>query len=365
MIGVLCTSYPRGPDDPSGSFVRTRVRALVAAGQAVEVVAAGAGSAGSEDNVRVRRVPAAGAAEIFYAGGAPEALESGTPGWRVRAWLEAASFTARMTALAVQRAVGWSAVESHWLVPSALVACAALPHLGHRAHAHGGDVALLARIPGGAGLARFLGRSGTELVFASADLRHRFARLCGDEMIGAWSVEPAPYDSSLFRLRPLGERRSLRGRLGLQRFTVLAAGRLVPIKGFDVLVLALGHLPEEVRPTLVIAGTGPQEARLRRLAAACGVDLRLTGLVSQATLADWMTAADLLVHPCRSLPNGRSEGAPLAVREALGAGMSVVASAEGGLPELAGHPRMTLVAPENPSALAAKIALAMQATPPQ
>jgi glycosyltransferase involved in cell wall biosynthesis len=362
VIGVLCTSYPRGPDDHAGSFVRTRVRALAATGQAVEVIAAGAGSEGSEDNVRVFRVPAGGAAEIFYAGGAPEALENGAFGWRVRAWLESAHFTVRMMALAAQRAAGWRTVESHWLVPSALVACTAAPHLRHRAYAHGGDVFLLARFPGGASLARLLCRSGTELVFASTDLRERFARLCGDtlEALGARnSVQPSPYDPLLFRPRPAGERHVLRGRLGLARFTVLAAGRLVPIKGFDVLVRAVGHLPSWVRPTLVIAGTGPEEPRLWRLANACAVDLRLLGSLSPETLADWMTAADLFVHPCRSLPNGRSEGAPVVVREALAAGLPVVASAEGGLPDLAGRERLTLVAAEDSSALAAKIALAM------
>jgi glycosyltransferase involved in cell wall biosynthesis len=362
VIGVLCTSYPRGPDDHAGSFVRTRVRALAGAGQAVEVIAAGVGSAGSEGDVRVLRIPAASAADIFYAGGAPEALETGALGQRVRAWLEAAHFTARMMALAAQRAAGWSAVESHWLVPSALVACAVAPHLRHRAHAHGGDVFLLARLPGGASLARFLCRSRVELVFASADLRDRFARLCGDapEALGARTcVQPAPYDSLLFRPRPAGEHHSLRRRLRLERFTVLAAGRLVPIKGYDVLVRALGHLPPQARPTLVIAGTGPEELRLRRLAFACAVDLRLPGLVSPATLADWMAGADLFVHPCRLLPNGRSEGAPLVVREALAAGLPVIASAVGGLPELAGQQRLTLVAPEDPSALAAEIALAM------
>ena len=337
MIGVLCTSYPRGPDDPAGAFVRTRVRALVAAGESVDVIAAGAGGEGSEDKVRVIRIPVAGAAEIFYAGGAPEALEGGAFGWRARAWLEAAHFTARMAGLAAQCAVGWSTVESHWLLPSALVACAAVPHLRHRAHAHGGDVFLLARIAGGASLARFICRSGTELVFASADLRERFTRLCGEapEALGArTSVQPAPYDSLLFRPRPADERPGLHDRLGLTRFTVLAAGRLVPIKGFDVLVRAVGHLPAALRPTLVIAGTGPEEPRLRRLASACAVDLRLAGQLSPATLVDWMTAADLFVHPCRSLPNGRSEGAPVVVREALAAGMSVVASATGGLPDL-------------------------------
>ena len=359
MIGVLSTSYPRSPDDHAGSFVRTRVRALAAAGHAVEVIAAGAGREGSEANIRVLRVPTAGAAEIFYAGGAPEALESGLPGERARAWLEAAHFTACMTAMAGQRVAGWSAVESHWLVPSALVACSVAPHLPHRAHAHGGDVFLLARLPGGASLARFLCRSGVELVFASADLRDRFARLCGDtaEALGARAcVQPAPFDSSLFRPRPSAERHRLRQSLGLARFTVLAAGRLVPIKGFDVLVLAMGRLPARVRPSLVIAGKGPEEPRLRRLAAACAVDLRLPGLVSPTTLAEWMAAADLFVHPCRSLPNGRSEGAPVVVREALAAGLSVVASTVGGLSDLAGHARVTLVAPEDLSALAAAIA---------
>ena len=362
MIGVLCTSYPRKPDDHAGSFVRTRVRTLVAAGQAVEVIAAGPGNETSEGNARVFRIPMVGAAEIFYAGGAPEALESGWSGQRARAWLEAANFTASMMALAAQRAAGWSALESHWLIPSALVACAAAPHLCHRAHAHGGDVFLLARVPGGASLARLLCRSGAELVFASADLRDRFASLCGDnpEALGARTcVQPAPYDSLLFRPRPSGERHTLRRCLGLQRFTVLAAGRLVPIKGFDVLVRAVGHLAPVARPSLVIAGMGPQRPRLCRLAAACGVDLRLPGVLSPTTLADWMTAVDLFIHPCRSLPSGRSEGAPVVVREALATGLSVVASAAGGLRELAGHPHLTLVEPENPSALAARIALAM------
>jgi glycosyltransferase involved in cell wall biosynthesis len=361
VIGVLCTSYPRSPDDHAGSFVRTRVRALAAAGQALEIIAAGAGSEISEGNVRVFRIPAAGAAEIFYAGGAPEALESGRLGQRARCWLEAAHFTAGMMALAARRAAGWSAMESHWLVPSALVACAVAPRLPHRAHAHGGDVFLLARLPGGASLARLLCRSGVELVFASADLRDRFARLCGDtaESLGARTcVQPAPFDSSLFRPRSVAERRGLRSRLGIHGFTVLAAGRLVPIKGYDVLIHAVGHLPPTERPNLVIAGAGPEEIRLRRLAAACAVDLRLPGLVSAGSLAEWMAAADLFVHPCRSLPSGRSEGAPVVVREALAAGLPVIASTQGGLPELAGHERLNLVAPEDPSALAAKIARA-------
>ena len=362
MIGVICTSYPRSPDDPAGSFVRRRVRAHAAARQSVEVIAAGAAGEETEGDVHIFRVPGSGAAEIFYAGGAPEALESGSARRRAAAWLEAAHFSAHMMALVCERAARWSAVESHWLVPSALVACAAAPHLRHRAHAHGGDVFVLGRVPGGASLARFICRSGAELVFASSQLRERFARLCEarPEAMGARScVQPAPYDSLLFRPSSAGERQEVRDRLGVKRFAVLAAGRLVPIKGFDVLVRAVGHQPAAARPSLVIAGAGPEESRLRRLAAACEVDLRLLGAIRQAELAEWMAAANLFVHPCRALPNGRSEGAPVVVREALATGLSVVASAVGGLADSSGHDRLTLVTPEDAAALAQEIRYAL------
>jgi len=87
VIGVLCTSYPRGPDDHAGSFVRTRVHALAAAGQAVEVIAAGAGSEWTEDRVRVFRVPAA------------ELHRSSMPAVHPRLW--------RAAALEDARARGW------------------------------------------------------------------------------------------------------------------------------------------------------------------------------------------------------------------------------------------------------------------
>jgi glycosyltransferase involved in cell wall biosynthesis len=362
VIGVLCTSYPRGPDDPAGSFVRSRVRELVAAGHEVEVIAAGEMGMKEDGPVRVLRIPGAGTAEIFYAGGAPEALESGSPEGRATAWLEAAHFTARLMALVAERAAEWSAVESHWLLPSALVACAAAPNLVHRAHAHGGDVFLLTRLPGGASLARFICRSRAELVFVSADLEQRFARLCGQPplVLGAKTqVRPAPFDSRLFRPYPPDEIAGLRGRLEIGGFTVLGAGRLVPIKGFDVLILAIGRLPLPIRPVLVLAGTGPEEQRLRRLAATCSVELRLLGEVAPSVLADWMAATDLFVHPCRSLPNGRREGAPVAVREALAVGQRVIASRTGGLPELSVHQTLTLVPPDNATALAAAITLTL------
>jgi glycosyltransferase involved in cell wall biosynthesis len=174
------------------------------------------------------------------------------------------------------------------------------------------------------------------------------------------TVVSAPFDAQVFCRRADEDKARLRRALGFTLPTVLAAGRLVPIKGFDLLVAAVGRIPDVARPALVIAGEGPEKTRLARLALEAGVQLGLAGLLGQRALADCMAAADLFVHPCRTLASGRSEGMPLVVREALACGRPVIASASGGLGELLGTPGLTLVAPEDADALAQAIELALR-----
>jgi glycosyltransferase involved in cell wall biosynthesis len=174
-------------------------------------------------------------------------------------------------------------------------------------------------------------------------------------------VEAAPFDRSLFYARSADERIRLRQRLRLTRPTVLAAGRLVPIKGFDLLITALARLEGAARPELLIAGDGPARESLVGQARTAGVGVRFLGTVAQNTLAEMMAAADLFVHPCRSLSDGRSEGMPLVVREALACGLPVIASASGGLSELGGDARLHLIGPEDPGLLARAIASALAA----
>jgi len=357
VIGVVTTSYPRFPDDSAGVFVRERVRELLALGHEVEILAAGDGDTSSDG--AVTRVRAGG---LFYAGGAPEALEGALLLPRLAAWGRALGFSCALSGEITRRAQRWHAVESHWLVPCGLLACAALPRLPHRAHVHGGDLHLLARLPWGDSMARVLCRGRAELVFASASLRDGFSALAGasPESLGARSrVEAAPFDRSLFHVSTDGERQCARAELGLVGPTVLAAGRLVPIKGYDVLVAAVGRIPSSSRPALLIAGEGPENLRLGRAARAAGVHLRLLGPLGQRALAEWMAAADLFVHPCRTLTSGRSEGMPLVVREALASGLPTIASASGGLVELRGTDGLTLVKADDVAVLAAAIESAL------
>lgn len=316
-FGLLTTSYPRHAGDYAGCFVADRVQQLLSAGHSVEVLAAGEGAPVADGPLTVRRV--SGGGPLFYGEGAPETLERGGA-----AWLAAARFTAALAAAVRGRAAGWDAVESHWLVPCALAASASAPALPRSAYAHSGDVALLERIPLGRALARRLARDGTELRFVSRELRDRFGRLCG---AAVGTVESLTVSASLFPRRS-GPDPDLRRRLGLTAPTVLAVGRLVPIKGHERLLRACARLsaPEnQPRPEVVILGDGPERQRLVGLAASYGVPLRLPGFVPRAEVADWLRAADLYVQPSIRLSNGRAEGAPIATREALAIGIPVVA----------------------------------------
>lgn len=135
-----------------------------------------------------------------------------------------------------------------------------------------------------------------------------------------------------------------------------AIARLVSQKGIDVLIRAAGR-PDWPRGLAVeVLGMGPDESQLRSLATELGVQdrVRLRGYVDdpQPDLERW----DLFVLP------SRYEGAPLALLEALAAGLVVVATRVAGVAELMPNSRFT-VPVEDPEALARALAAAIDDWP--
>ena len=360
-VGVLTTSYPRAAGDYAGWFVAERVRALLAEGHEVDVLAAGAGAplaTTREGRLTITRLAAsfAGAPDLFAGAGAPEALEAGG----LAALWAAARFSAALAAAAAARASSWSRVESHWLAPCALAAIAAAPDLPHRATAHSGDVALLERLPLGRSLARLLAGSGAELVFVSEDLRGRFAALAGR---ACGIVSPVVADAALAAPDEGTEPRTTvpsRASFDAAGLVVVSVARLVPIKGLDVLVRACAARADDTTSLhLVVVGEGPERERLRRLADGLGVPLTLAGAVPRDEVSRWLRVADVYAQPSRTLSNGRAEGMPLATLEALSAGLPVVVSDSGGLAELRSRADVRVV----PAGDAVSLARALRAAP--
>lgn len=119
----------------------------------------------------------------------------------------------------------------------------------------------------------------------------------------------------------------------------LVVGRLAVEKGVDV-AIAAGRLAG--RP-LVVAGDGPERARLEALAA--GAEVSFVGRVEASRLAELRARASVALVPSRS-----AETFGLAAAEAMAAGLPVVASRIGALPELVDA--RGLVAPGDATALA-------------
>jgi glycosyltransferase involved in cell wall biosynthesis len=121
----------------------------------------------------------------------------------------------------------------------------------------------------------------------------------------------------------------------------LVTSRLAPEKGIEVAIEAcqLAAIP------LVVAGDGPERERLEGTA---GGEVRFAGRVDEARLAELRRTAAVALVPSRS-----AETFGLAGAEAMAAGVPVLASSVGALPELV--PAEWLVAPGDPGALAEAI----------
>ncbi len=134
--------------------------------------------------------------------------------------------------------------------------------------------------------------------------------------------------------------------------TILGSvGNLYPVKGHLYLIRALkAILASRPNTHLLVLGRGQMEGSLRAEARALGVDahVHLPGFKEDAR--EWLRCMDVFIMP------SLSEGLPLSLLEAMAAGVPVVASEVGGIPEVVRDEESgLLVPPADPAALARKI----------
>jgi glycosyltransferase involved in cell wall biosynthesis len=139
---------------------------------------------------------------------------------------------------------------------------------------------------------------------------------------------------------------------------IVAVGRLISKKGFDLLVRAFARID---RPglRLKIAGGGPDHDELVALAGELGVAERIDflGSTPHADCLELIRGAGIFAIPCRTSPTGDRDGIPVVLMEAMAAGRPVIAGRLESIAELVEDGTSgLLVPPDDVDALADALA---------
>lgn len=194
---------------------------------------------------------------------------------------------------------------------------------------HGFDVEAYPRATGGNPYHELF-RSG-DLFLANSRFTERRLRDLGcpaDRLV----VHPVGIDVA--RFRSPARSRSVGGPVRL-----LTVARLVEEKGVAYGIRAVAELRRR-QPALElvydVVGDGPLAPELRALAARLGVEahVRFVGWASQAELPGIYAAADLFLLPSIRTSSGAEEGAGMVLLEAQAAGLPIIATRVGGIPEV-------------------------------
>ncbi len=169
-------------------------------------------------------------------------------------------------------------------------------------------------------------------------------------------------DKSLVEVIPIGisdipvqqnetKRAEARASFELEKDAIVAVtvGRFVEQKGHRYLIEVLAQIKDQSpKLRLLWCGDGPLKDELEQLAEQHKVRERIVfaGMLNDVTTA--LDCADLMIHPSIEEPFG------IAVLEGMRAGLPVIASKVGGIPEVLGDAGI-LVEPHDPTSLAAAI----------
>jgi len=135
---------------------------------------------------------------------------------------------------------------------------------------------------------------------------------------------------------------------------LLFIGELRMLKGVDVLIAAIKQLAQNGRNvTITIVGDGPDRAQFER-------EVTKNGLLDRVHFVGVKPARQAFMLGRLLLVPSRAESLPYIVLEAAAAGVPMIATQVGGIPEIFGPDAGALVAPGDPAALAQAISHAMQ-----
>jgi teichuronic acid biosynthesis glycosyltransferase TuaC len=266
-------------------------------------------------------------------------------------------YGARSTVRRLLRDESLDLIDAHYAYPDGFAAALLAAKLRKPLvlTVRGTDVNLLPSIPSLARQIRFALARADRVVAVAANLA---------ELAVAAGADPERVrvlrngvDCAKFAPQPReASRKRCGATLDRDRRVIATVGFLVPRKGHALLLDALSRIEAARRPQLLIAGDGPERARLAAQVEALGLaaDVVFLGPTEHEDVAHVFSAADVSV-----LASDR-EGWPNVLLESMACGTPVVATAVNGVPEVVSDPKLgVLVHERTPAALAAAIEMAL------
>jgi glycosyltransferase involved in cell wall biosynthesis len=349
-IAFLCTSFPRYKNDGASVFLLNLANALVRMGHRIHVIAPHDSHVDPEWNPegitfhRFRYSFCSG--HLAYGAGIVPNLRSNP-----LLWMLTPLFLLSMAwkLWCVTRRHHIEMIHAHWIVPAGLVATAL--HRWHRLPivetAHGSDIFSLGGHPW-----EILRRWALVHCNAWTANTASTSEAATANGLPRAHIIPMGVDSDHFGA---GNRKRGRGMLDTDVFLILFVGRLIRLKGADLLLKAFSMIEKPKNARLWLVGDGPERIVLEDLSRRLGIEqsVNFMGHIDHDKLPDIYAAADLFVIPSRELIGVGREGQGTVLLEAMAASCPVIGSDSGGIPSVIEH-NVTgqLVPPENDTALA-------------
>jgi len=349
---VLTSTFPRTLNDATPPFVFELCRHLSPHFD-VTVLTPAAGRAPEADTlsgVTVRRF------HYFW----PRSLERLTDGAILenlsrRPWLFLQApflvLCELVAALRLARTTRPDVIHAHWFVPQGIVAVLVGRILGIPVvlTAHGGDVyGLRGRLLDA--VRKAVASRCEAVTVVSRDMAANLPKVTSRRGERP-KVMPMGVDTQRFA--------GAQARNGDSEQTVLFVGRLARKKGVEYLIRALPTvLSRHPTARLLVVGDGPCRGELEALSSQLRLQdsVRFAGAQPPATLPRFYQSSRLFVGPSVVTRSGDTEAFGLVFAEAMAAGLPVVGTAVGGIPEVVIAGRTGLVVePQSPGSLAAAI----------
>ncbi len=355
----LSTLYPNAANPNFGVFVERQMQAVAVRGDVDLVMVNPVGLPPFPLSLHPRYRSLRGAEAVEQRGGVavlrPRFMVLPGTGGRFTARAEAAAVLPLARRLHAEQP--FDLIDAQFFYPDGPAAVRIAQALGlpSSIKARGADVHYWGHAIGTSGQVRDTAQGASGLLAVADGLADDLAALGVDR--GKVTVHRTGLDRAVFR--PL-DRSVCRQELGLLAAGAVLAcvGALIERKGQRFAIEALAQIPDAI---LLLAGAGPDEDRLRALAATLGLAerVRFLGAVPHADLPVVLSAADVFVLPTAS------EGLANAWVEALACGIPVVTTPLPGAQELLTDPAYGRIVARDPKAIAAAVNELLAAPPPR